>query len=95
MLKGILDADDARDALAFGADGVVVSNHGGRQLDGALSTAKVLPAIRAAVRDGMTIFVDRGVRTGTDVFRMLALGANGVLIGGRLSMRWLHRDRPV
>jgi L-lactate dehydrogenase (cytochrome) len=81
IIKGILDPDDARDALAFGADGIVVSNHGGRQLDGALSTAQVLPAIAAAVDGRMTIFADGGVRTGTDVFRMLALGADGVLIG--------------
>jgi len=81
ILKGILDPEDAHDALAFGADGIVVSNHGGRQLDGALSTAAALPAIAAAVRDRMTIFADGGVRTGTDVFRMLALGAHGVLIG--------------
>jgi len=81
ILKGILDPEDARDALAFGADGIVVSNHGGRQLDGALSTAQALPEIAAAVGDRMTIFADGGVRTGTDVFRMLALGAHGVLIG--------------
>jgi L-lactate dehydrogenase (cytochrome) len=81
IIKGILDPDDARDALAFGADGIVVSNHGGRQLDGALSTAQALPSIAAAVKDKMTIFADGGVRTGTDVFRMLALGADGVLLG--------------
>jgi L-lactate dehydrogenase (cytochrome) len=81
VIKGILDAGDARDALAFGADGIVVSNHGGRQLDGALSSARALPAIAEAVKDKMTIFADGGVRTGTDVFRMLALGADGVLIG--------------
>lgn len=81
VIKGILDEDDARDALAFGADGIVVSNHGGRQLDGALSTARALPSIAAAVKGQMTVFVDGGVRTGTDVFRMLALGADGVLIG--------------
>jgi L-lactate dehydrogenase (cytochrome) len=81
ILKGILDPQDARDALAFGADGIVVSNHGGRQLDGALSTAQALPAIAAAVGDRMTVFADGGIRTGTDVFRMLALGAHGVLIG--------------
>ena len=81
VLKGILDADDARDALAFGADGIVVSNHGGRQLDGAPSTARALPAIAAAVKGKLTIFADGGVRTGTDVFRMLALGADGVLLG--------------
>ncbi|WP_322401089.1 FMN-dependent L-lactate dehydrogenase LldD [Massilia luteola] len=81
VIKGILDSDDARDALAFGADGIVVSNHGGRQLDGALSTARALPAIADAVKETMTIFADGGVRTGTDVFRMLALGADGVLLG--------------
>ena len=81
VLKGILDADDARDALAFGADGIVVSNHGGRQLDGAPSTARALPAIAAAVKGKLTIFADGGVRTGADVFRMLALGADGVLLG--------------
>jgi len=81
VIKGILDPEDARDALAFGADGIVVSNHGGRQLDGAPSSASVLPAIAAAVQGQMTIFADGGVRTGTDVFRMLALGADGVLLG--------------
>jgi L-lactate dehydrogenase (cytochrome) len=81
VLKGILDTEDARDALDFGADGIVVSNHGGRQLDGAPSSASVLPAIAEAVKGKMTIFADGGVRTGTDVFRMLALGADGVLIG--------------
>ena len=81
VIKGILDADDARDALALGADGIVVSNHGGRQLDGAISTAQALPDIADAVKGKMTIFADGGVRTGTDVFRMLALGADGVLLG--------------
>ena len=81
IIKGILDPDDARDALAFGADGIVVSNHGGRQLDGAMSTAEVLPEIAAALKGKLTIFADGGVRTGTDVFRMLALGADSVLIG--------------
>ena len=81
IIKGILDADDARDALAFGADGLVVSNHGGRQLDGAMSTAQALPAIAEAVKGRMIILADGGVRTGTDVFRMLALGADSVLIG--------------
>lgn len=81
VIKGILDADDARDARAFGADGIVVSNHGGRQLDGALSSAKALPSIAAAVKGDLTIFADGGIRTGLDVVRMLALGADGVLIG--------------
>jgi L-lactate dehydrogenase (cytochrome) len=81
VIKGILDEEDARDAKAFGADGIVVSNHGGRQLDGALSVARVLPQIARAVKGDMTIFADSGIRTGLDVVRMLALGADGVLIG--------------
>lgn len=81
IIKGILDPEDARDALRFGADGLVVSNHGGRQLDGVLSTARALPAIAEAVGDQMTVLVDGGVRTGLDVVRMLALGARGVLLG--------------
>jgi L-lactate dehydrogenase (cytochrome) len=80
-LTGSLHPVDARAARAFGADGIVVSNHGGRQLDGAPSSARVLPAIAEAVKGKMTIFADGGVRTGTDVFRVLALGADGVLIG--------------
>jgi L-lactate dehydrogenase (cytochrome) len=81
VIKGILDEEDARDAKAFGADGIVVSNHGGRQLDGTLSVARVLPQIARAVKGDMTIFADSGIRTGLDVVRMLALGADGVLIG--------------
>jgi len=81
IIKGILDTEDAKDAVKFGADGIVVSNHGGRQLDGALSTCKALPAIAEAVGDQLTILADSGVRTGLDVVRMLALGAKGVLLG--------------
>ena len=81
ILKGVLDAEDAREAAALGADGLVVSNHGGRQLDGTPSTARALPAIAAAVGDRMTVLADGGVRTGLDVVRMLALGARGVLLG--------------
>jgi L-lactate dehydrogenase (cytochrome) len=81
ILKGILDADDARQAEAIGADGIVVSNHGGRQLDGVLSTARALPAIAGAVSSKLTILADGGVRSGLDVVRMLALGARGVLLG--------------
>lgn len=81
VLKGILDADDARSAVAAGADALVVSNHGGRQLDGAVATAARLPAIVAAVGDRSTVLVDGGVRSGVDVFRALALGARGVMIG--------------
>lgn len=81
VIKGILDPDDARAAVDVGADGIVVSNHGGRQLDGAPSTARALPAIARAVGDRTTVLVDGGVRSGLDVVKMLALGADGVLLG--------------
>jgi L-lactate dehydrogenase (cytochrome) len=81
ILKGILDVDDAREAARLGADGLVVSNHGGRQLDGVPSTARALPPIVDAVSDRLTVLVDGGVRSGLDVVRMLSLGARGVLLG--------------
>lgn len=81
IIKGILDPEDARAAADIGAQGIVVSNHGGRQLDGVLSSARALPAIADAVRDRLTILADSGVRSGLDVVRMLALGAHGVLLG--------------
>ncbi|MCZ4292581.1 FMN-dependent L-lactate dehydrogenase LldD [Vibrio sinaloensis] len=81
VIKGILDEQDAKDAVTFGADGIVVSNHGGRQLDGVLSTAKALPTIADAVKGDLKIFVDSGIRTGLDVVRMLALGADCTLLG--------------
>lgn len=81
VIKGILEASDAREALARGADGIIVSNHGGRQLDGALSTARALPRIVDAVGNDLDILVDGGVRNGLDVLKMLALGAKSVLIG--------------
>ncbi|MBY0581686.1 MAG: L-lactate dehydrogenase [Sphingomonas sp.] len=81
IIKGILDPDDAHAAVEQGADGIVVSNHGGRQLDGVLSTARALPAIADAVGDNLTVLADSGVRSGLDVVRMLALGADGVLLG--------------
>lgn len=81
IIKGLLDVEDARQAAALGADGIVVSNHGGRQLDGVPSTARVLPAICEAVGEKLTVLVDGGVRSGLDVLRMLALGARGVLLG--------------
>ncbi|MBV8657679.1 MAG: FMN-dependent L-lactate dehydrogenase LldD [Burkholderiales bacterium] len=81
IIKGILDPQDARDAVSFGADGIVVSNHGGRQLDGVPSTARALPAIADAVGSDLTVLADSGVRSGLDVVRMLALGARGVLLG--------------
>jgi L-lactate dehydrogenase (cytochrome) len=81
ILKGVLDAGDARSAADLGADGLVVSNHGGRQLDGALPTALALPPIADSVGDRLTVLADGGVRSGLDVVRMLALGAKGVLLG--------------
>jgi L-lactate dehydrogenase (cytochrome) len=81
IIKGILDPDDARDAVKFGADALVVSNHGGRQLDGTLSTAAALPAIVEAVAKTIPILADSGVRSGVDVLRFLALGADAVMLG--------------
>jgi L-lactate dehydrogenase (cytochrome) len=81
IIKGLLDPEDVRQALDSGADGIVVSNHGGRQLDGALSTARALPRIADAVAGRMPVLVDGGVRSGLDVVRMLALGANFVMMG--------------
>ncbi len=81
IIKGILDASDAREAARLGADGIVVSNHGGRQLDGVPSTARALPAIADAVGADLTVLADGGVRSGLDVVRLIALGARGVLLG--------------
>ncbi len=81
VIKGVLDPEDARAAASLGADGIVVSNHGGRQLDGVPATAQALPPIAAAVGDRLTVLADGGVRSGLDVVRMLALGAQGVLLG--------------
>ena len=81
IIKGILDPQDARDAVSFGADGIVVSNHGGRQLDGVPSTARALPDIAQAVGSDLVVLADSGVRSGLDVVRMLALGARAVLLG--------------
>jgi L-lactate dehydrogenase (cytochrome) len=81
VIKGILDIEDALAAKALGADGLVVSNHGGRQLDGVPSTARALPPIADKVGDALTVLVDGGIRSGLDVVRMLALGARAVLLG--------------
>ena len=81
IIKGVLDAQDARDAVSFGADGIVVSNHGGRQLVGVLSSARALPAIAEAVKGDIRILIDSGVRNGLDVVRAIALGADAVMLG--------------
>lgn len=81
ILKGILHPDDALKAIDHGADGIMVSNHGGRQVDGAVSTARVLPEIVRVVNKQSRIFVDSGIRSGADVFKALALGADAVGIG--------------
>jgi L-lactate dehydrogenase (cytochrome) len=81
VIKGILDPDDAREAAASGADAIVVSNHGGRQLDGVVSSARALPGIAEAVAGRLPLLADGGVRSGLDVVRMLALGADFVLLG--------------
>ncbi len=81
IIKGILDVEDARKAVNVGADAVVVSNHGGRQLDGALSSITALPAIVDAIGDKCEVWMDGGIRTGQDILRAVALGAKGTLIG--------------
>jgi L-lactate dehydrogenase (cytochrome) len=81
ILKGILDVDDARRAAALGADAIIVSNHGGRQLDGALSSIRALPAILDAVGDKIEVHFDGGIRSGQDVLKAMALGAKGTYIG--------------
>ena len=81
IIKGILDPDDAREAAANGVDAVVVSNHGGRQLDGVMSSARALPSVAEAVGGKVRVLADGGIRSGLDVVRMLALGADFVLLG--------------
>ncbi|MCK3655361.1 alpha-hydroxy-acid oxidizing enzyme [Pasteurellaceae bacterium Macca] len=81
VIKGILDPEDAKDAVRFGADGIVVSNHGGRQLDGVLSSARALPSIADAVKGEIKILADSGIRNGLDVVRMIALGADACMLG--------------
>ena len=81
LLKGILHPDDAREAAARGIDGVVVSNHGGRQVDGAIATLDALPGVVEAAGDDLAVLLDSGVRSGADAFKALALGARAVLLG--------------
>ena len=81
VLKGVLHPDDAREARERGVDGIVVSNHGGRQIDGAIASLDALPPIVDAVGEGMAILLDSGIRSGADAFKALALGADAVLLG--------------
>src|SRR6185436_4822080 len=81
VLKGITDPGDAARAAEEGMDGIVVSNHGGRQLDGSLSSIAALPAVRDAVAGRMAVMLDGGIRSGLDVLRAMALGADAVLLG--------------
>jgi L-lactate dehydrogenase (cytochrome) len=81
IVKGVMDAEDAELAVASGADALIVSNHGGRQLDGTVSSIAALPAIDAAVGSRIEVFMDGGVRGGQDVLKALALGAKAVFIG--------------
>ncbi len=81
VLKGIVHADDARRALQAGVDGVIVSNHGGRQVDGSIAALDALPAVRDALGSAMPVLFDSGIRSGADVFKALALGADAVCLG--------------
>lgn len=81
VLKGILHPDDARKAVDFGMDGIIVSNHGGRQVDGAVSTIEMLPTIAEAVNERVPVLLDSGIRGGADAFKALALGASAVCLG--------------
>ena len=81
LLKGVLRADDARRALDAGMDGLIVSNHGGRQVDGSISALDALITVRTAVRPGIPVLLDGGVRRGSDVIKAVALGADAILVG--------------
>lgn len=86
LIKGVLDADDARTCLEHGADGIIVSNHGGRSMDYGPSTLEVLPDVVAAVAGRVPVITDSGYRRGTDILKALALGANAVMLGR--ATRW-------
>jgi len=81
VIKGIQHPADAREAIRIGVDGIVVSNHGGRQVDGAVASLDALPAVADAVNDKMPVLFDSGIRTGSDILKALALGADAVLLG--------------
>jgi L-lactate dehydrogenase (cytochrome) len=94
ILKGVLDEEDAKMAANVGADAIVVSNHGGRQLDGALSSIRMLPRIMDAVGDKIEVHLDSGIRSGQDVLKALALGAKGTMIGRAFVYGWARWVRP-
>ena len=81
ILKGVMEVEDAKNAVQVGADAIIVSNHGGRQLDGAISSIRALPAIIDAVGDQTEVWLDSGIRSGQDILKALALGAKGTMIG--------------
>ena len=81
LVKGVLHPQEAKQAIAQGVDGIIVSNHGGRQLDGALPSLRALPAVVEAVAGQVPVLIDGGLRRGSDVFKALALGAHAVLLG--------------
>jgi L-lactate dehydrogenase (cytochrome) len=94
VVKGVLDPEDARRAVDAGVDGIVVSNHGGRQLDAVPSTTRALPAVADAVGDELEVLADGGVRTGLDVVKMVALGARAVLVGRPWAWAVAARGQP-
>ena len=81
LLKGILHPDDARKAIDYGMNGIIVSNHGGRQVDGSISTLDALPSIVEVVQGKIPVLMDSGIRGGADIFKALALGAKAVCVG--------------
>lgn len=85
-LKGVLRTDDALKAISIGVDGIIISNHGGRQIDGAISSVEALVHISPAVKNKIDLWIDSGIRTGSDVYKCLALGATGVMIGRPYAM---------
>ena len=95
VLKGILHADDARKALDAGMDGIIVSNHGGRQVDGSIASLEALPEIIKVVGGKVPVLLDSGIRGGADVFKALALGATAVCIGRPYVYGWLLPVRQV
>jgi lactate 2-monooxygenase len=81
LLKGVLHPEDASKAVQYGMDGIIVSNHGGRQVDGAIAAVEALPAVIAAVQNHIPVLMDSGIRSGADIFKALTLGAKAVCVG--------------